>query len=117
MTQNARNTPEEQGRLKFGFWRKLLRHADKVPFAEDAIALYYCALDKQTPMMVRATLLAALAYFIMPADALPDILPLIGFSDDASVLAAAFMAVRSHVTERHRAAASGAMERLKSTPE
>lgn len=92
-------------RVRTGFWRKLANTAGKIPFAEDAVAAYYCAFDQQTPFRVRATLLGALAYFLLPADTVPDLLPMLGFADDASVLAAAISTVGAHIGERHRAAA------------
>jgi uncharacterized membrane protein YkvA (DUF1232 family) len=73
------------------------------------VAAYYCALDPATPTRVRATLLAALAYFVMPVDAIPDVLVGIGFSDDATVLLAAIAVVRAHITPGHRDAARRAL--------
>ena len=58
---------------------------------------------------VRAVLLGALAYFIMPFDAMPDFLAGIGFSDDITVLVAAIALVRSHITAAHREAAKRAL--------
>ena len=74
----------------------------KVPFSEDAVAAFHCATDPATPLAIRATLFGALAYFIMPFDAIPDVLLGLGFTDDAAVLIAAFTAARSHITEAHR---------------
>ena len=45
---------------------------------------------------------AALAYFILPFDAIPDFLPIVGLGDDASVLAAAFTSVSAYITDEHR---------------
>ncbi len=92
-------------KVREGFWRKLASTAGRIPFAEDAVAAYYCAFDQQTPFRVRATLLGALAYFLLPADTVPDLLPMLGFADDASILAAAISTVGAHIGERHRAAA------------
>ncbi|MCA0255754.1 MAG: DUF1232 domain-containing protein [Proteobacteria bacterium] len=83
------------------FWPKIARVARKVPFARDAVAAYYCATDPATPTRVRGILFAALAYFIMPADVVPDVFALIGFSDDMAVLTAAFAMVRGHIRDRH----------------
>jgi len=47
------------------FWTTLKHFAGQVPFTEDLVAAYYCALDPETPMRVRAILVAALAYFIL----------------------------------------------------
>jgi uncharacterized membrane protein YkvA (DUF1232 family) len=87
------------------FWTKLFAVAGRVPFAEDLAAAYYCIADPTTPGRVKGVLLAALAYFVMPFDAIPDFLPVIGFTDDAAVLALAFRIVSKSVKERHYKAA------------
>ena len=94
------------------FWKKLKRVMARIPFAEDLVAAYYCAADPETPAYVRAVLLGAVAYFILPVDMVPDILAGLGFTDDASVLAAALAAVGRHLQPRHRALAQEALERL-----
>ena len=91
------------------FWPKIARVARKVPFARDAVAAYYCATDPATPTRVRGILFAALAYFIMPADVVPDVFALIGFSDDMAVLTAAFAMIRGHIRDRHYDAADKAL--------
>jgi uncharacterized membrane protein YkvA (DUF1232 family) len=96
-------------RVRSRFWATLKKAARQIPFSESLVAAYYCALDPATPTRVRATLLAALAYFVMPVDAIPDVLVGIGFSDDATVLLAAIAMVRAHITPEHRAAARQAM--------
>lgn len=99
-------------RVREQFWPKMKAVAAKIPFAEDALAAYYCALDRATPLRVRGTLLAALAYFIVPADVLPDVLPALGFTDDAAVLMAAFQMIASHIKPEHREAARAALSDL-----
>ena len=93
------------------FWRKLKRVAVKLPFAEDLLAAYYCAFDRQTPRHVQAALLGAIAYFILPFDFIPDMLPVLGFTDDAAVLATALRMVATHITPDHRAAARATLQR------
>ena len=90
------------------FWTKLKQVVAKLPFAEDLLAAYYCAFDKQTPRHVQAALLGAIAYFILPFDFVPDMLPVLGFTDDAAVLATAIRAVAAHITPDHREAARAA---------
>jgi len=85
-----------------GFWRKARRTLGRVPFTEEAVAAFHCATDSATPMAIRATLLGALAYFVLPIDAIPDLFLGLGFTDDAAVLLAAFTAARTHITEAHR---------------
>jgi uncharacterized membrane protein YkvA (DUF1232 family) len=94
------------------FWAKLRRVLAQIPFAEDLVASYYCALDRDTPTRVRAVLFGAIAYFILPADAVPDLFVGLGFTDDAAVLAAAIATVSRHLQPRHRAQARARLERL-----
>jgi len=93
------------------FWVKFKRVMALLPFAEDLLAAYYCAFDKRTPRHVQATLLGALAYFILPFDFIPDMLPVLGFTDDAAVLATAIRLVASHITPEHRDAARAMLKR------
>ena len=82
--------------------KRVLRH---VPFAEDLLAAYYAALDRRTPFHVRATLIGALAYFVLPFDVIPDMIAGLGYTDDAAVLYAALRLVAGSITDRHREAA------------
>lgn len=104
--------PEEE--QKASVREKLLATARKaarqIPFMEDVVAGYYCALDPSTPAKVRATLLAALAYFVLPIDTIPDFLIGIGFGDDATVLMATFAMLRSHMRDEHFLAAKEALK-------
>lgn len=96
-------------RVKRGFWKTFRRAARHIPFAEDVAAAYFCAFDPQTPFRVRAMLLAALAYFVMPIDAIPDFIVGIGFADDATVLMTAISMLRSHLKPVHHEAARRAL--------
>jgi uncharacterized membrane protein YkvA (DUF1232 family) len=96
---------DDESALLCSFWRKLARVVAQIPFAEDLLAAYYCAFDRDSPVYVKTTLVAALAYFVLPTDAIPDMLPVIGFTDDAAVLATALKLVADHMRPAHRAAA------------
>jgi uncharacterized membrane protein YkvA (DUF1232 family) len=109
---NDRATRDE-ARVCRGFWAKIGRVAARLPFAEDFLAAYYCAFDRATPLQVRAALLAALAYIVLPFDFIPDLLPLVGYADDAAVLFTAIRLVSTHMREEHRAAAREALARMK----
>ena len=104
-------------RVQREFWTKAKRVAAGLPFAEDLLAAYYCALDRRTPLQVKAALLGALAYFVLPFDAVPDMLPLVGFTDDAAVLLAALRMVAGHMRAEHRDAARAALARIKARSE
>jgi uncharacterized membrane protein YkvA (DUF1232 family) len=107
--QDTRN----EERVRRDFWRKAARVAARLPFAEDLLAAYYCAFDQATPFQVSAALVGALAYFVLPFDFLPDVLPLLGFTDDAAVLLTALRMVAGHLRPEHRDAARAALERIK----
>ncbi len=92
-----------------GFWKKLLRVAGRIPFAEELAAAYFCAIDPATPTRVKGVLIAALAYFVMPVDAIPDFIAGFGFTDDAAVLATALGLVAGHIKPRHHARARTAL--------
>ncbi|HYS47936.1 MAG TPA: YkvA family protein [Xanthobacteraceae bacterium] len=93
------------------FWIKFKKVVGKLPFAEDLLAAYYCAFDRDTPTGVKAALIGALAYFVLPFDAIPDMLPVLGYTDDAAVLATAVRLVATHLRPEHRAAARAALAR------
>ena len=94
------------------FWAKFKRVAAQLPFAEDLLSAYYCAFDRQTPRRVQAALLGAIAYFILPFDFIPDMLPVLGFTDDAAVLATAIRLVAAHITPEHREAARAKLKQV-----
>jgi uncharacterized membrane protein YkvA (DUF1232 family) len=105
--------PEEEAeraeKVRSRFWSTFRRAARAIPFAEDLVAAYYCALDPATPARVRGILLAALAYFVLPFDAIPDMIVGLGFTDDATILLATIGLVRAHITPIHREAARQAL--------
>jgi uncharacterized membrane protein YkvA (DUF1232 family) len=101
---------ESEEQVRSEFWRKLRRFAGRLPFAEDAVAAWFCAFDPRTPLKAKAILIGALAYFLLPADAVPDVLTGLGFTDDAAVLFAAIRSVAPYVRENHRAQAREALE-------
>jgi len=99
------NAAADEKVVRAGFWPKVARLAGRLPFAEDLLAAYYCAFDRNTPNQVRIILLGALAYFVMPIDVVPDFLPFFGFADDAALLAAALKTVSDAILPEHRDAA------------
>jgi uncharacterized membrane protein YkvA (DUF1232 family) len=111
-TLTRRMAGDEQEILR-EFWRKIRYTAASLPFAEDLLAAHYCAFDRETPVHVKAVLLGAIAYFILPTDLIPDYIPVIGYTDDAAVLAAAIKLVASNITPVHREAARRALARLR----
>jgi uncharacterized membrane protein YkvA (DUF1232 family) len=102
---------QDRDSVRRRFWTKFKQVVAQLPFAEDLLAAYYCAFDKETPRHVQAALLGAVAYFILPFDFVPDMLPVLGFTDDAAVLATAIRMVAGHITQEHRDAARAALKR------
>src|SRR4030081_1608197 len=107
----AERLAKDRESVRRRFWTKLKRVAANLPFAEDLVAAYYCAFEKRPPRHVQAALLGAIAYFILPFDFVPDMLPVLGFTDDAAVLATALRMVVTHITPEHRDAARAALKR------
>src|ERR1700759_5022987 len=107
----AEKLAKDKARVRRDLWRKIGKGGPRLPFAEDLLAAYYCAFDRQTPRHVQATLLGALAYVVLPFDFVPDMLPVLGFTDDAAVLATAIRMVANHITTEHREAARAKLKR------
>jgi uncharacterized membrane protein YkvA (DUF1232 family) len=108
---DADRIARDEETVRRGFWKKARRVAAGLPFVEDLLAAYYCAFDRETPTQVKAALIGALAYFVLPFDFMPDVLPVLGFADDAAVLATALRMVTGHMRPAHREAAKRTLER------
>ena len=95
------------------FHNKLLRFAGAIgrEGLRSALILYYTLQRKDLPVKTRAIILGALGYLILPADVVPDIIPVLGFTDDIGILAAALAAVAMYVDDEARARADAALER------
>jgi uncharacterized membrane protein YkvA (DUF1232 family) len=102
----------DSARVERGFWPKIKRLAARVPFLNDLVAAYYCAIDPKSPFQVRAVLMGALAYFVLPVDFVPDFIAIFGFADDATVLYGAVKTVAKHITAEHREKAAAAIAKL-----
>jgi uncharacterized membrane protein YkvA (DUF1232 family) len=99
-------------RVKEGFWPKFRKVAAKIPFARDLLAVYYSARDEETPLQAKGLMFAALAYFVLPTDFLPDFIGGLGFTDDAAVLLALFNVVGRSIKPRHKQHAAETLRRF-----
>lgn len=100
-------------RVDEGFWPKMRRVAAKVPFAKEALSVWYCAKDDDTPLAAKGMMLAALAYFVLPVDAIPDVIVGLGYTDDAAVFTALMAIIGRNLKPRHKQAAEADIERLR----
>lgn len=100
-------------RVQKGFWPKIRRTAARIPFARQVVSVYYSARDPETPAAAKGIMLGALAYFVLPIDAIPDIFAGIGFTDDAAVIAALIATLGANIKRRHKDQADAALERLR----
>jgi len=100
-------------RVRKGFWPKIRRTAARIPFADQALSVWYAARDPETPAAAKGIMLGALAYFVLPTDAIPDIFAVVGFTDDAAVFAALLATLGANIKARHRELARTALDHLK----
>ncbi len=100
-------------RVKNNFWPKLRGAAARVPFAKEALSAWYVARDPDTPLRTKGLIYGALAYFVLPTDAIPDFMAGVGFTDDAAVLMTLVTVLGAAIKPRHKAQAAAALEKLK----
>jgi uncharacterized membrane protein YkvA (DUF1232 family) len=72
-----------------------------LPFSKDAIAMYHCMKDSETPTYVKGIIAAALTYLFLPEDVIPEWVVGLGFTDDVIVMSTVLSAVSSSITEEH----------------
>ena len=99
------------------FWEKveaIAKLAKKVAkeILSKALVLYYTLSDPDTPARSKGVVIAALGYFIMPLDLIPDYLPVVGFQDDLAVLAGAIFTVATSIKISHRKQADEKMDEI-----
>lgn len=89
------------------FWEKITRFAKKAgrEVIEKALILFYVLQDPETPLWAKTVIVGALGYFISPIDAIPDVVPIVGFTDDLAVLAGAIVTVGTCINAEHKAKA------------
>lgn len=85
------------------FWDKVKKYAKVAgeSVLSPALKMYYALLDSDTPMLAKTTIVGGLGYFISPIDAIPDITPVVGYSDDLGVLLSALAVVSTSIKDEH----------------
>ena len=111
--ERTRQFAADESGLRQRLWTKLKREAASIPFVEDALTAHYCAFDRNTPLYVKLALVGAVAYFLVPDDLIPDSIPVLGYADDAAVLAGAMKLFAAHIKPEHRQAAKLMLERMR----
>ena len=113
MSDNNNNNEFSKHYDDDSFWQKIRDFAITAgrEVLEKAITLYYCLQDPDTPAWAKSIIVGALGYFIFPLDAIPDITPVVGYSDDLGVLAMALAAVAIHIKDEHKQQAIEQLER------
>jgi uncharacterized membrane protein YkvA (DUF1232 family) len=90
-TENEIDEDEVQKKIEYvdeNLWGKLEKTGKRISFAKDILALYSYMKDPSVKWYRKAIVVAALIYFIVPIDTIPDITPLFGYLDDLGVIAA-----------------------------
>ena len=93
------------------FWEKLNTFAFQAgsSLVEKSLQLYYAAESPDTPTWAKGVVMGALAYFVSPIDAIPDPIPVIGFTDDLGVLISAVATIAAHITQKEKKKAAEKM--------
>lgn len=110
---NRQKLEADEAVVRGGFRRKVRATVGRVPFVQDAVAAFYCAVDSGTPLYVKAMLMGAIAYFIAPTDVIPDFIAALGYTDDAAVLMATIRAIGSNLKPDHREQARRFLDNMK----
>ncbi len=94
------------------FWRKLEPRIRSIgrDVLEKALCLYYATQSSATPAWAKRVIYGALGYLILPLDAIPDLTPVLGYTDDLGVLAAALATVAVYITPDIKAQANAKLE-------
>ena len=87
-----------------GLWNKIKGGAKKAGanLIYDVLQLFYVAKNPNVPMKIRAAMVAPLGYFISPVDLIPDLMPVVGYSDDAAVIAMAIGIAHLYINDEIR---------------
>ncbi|HOU54434.1 MAG TPA: YkvA family protein [Myxococcota bacterium] len=96
------------------FWDKVGRYASQIGRAvlKPVLILYYTLQKPEVPVWAKTVIIGALAYFILPFDVVPDVIPGVGYSDDAGVLASAIGTVAAYIDDDVKARAQATVDSL-----
>lgn len=98
-TQKMEDYKEKEKFVDENLWGKLEKSGKKISFAKDILALYRYMKDPLVKWYRKAIVVAALVYFIVPIDTIPDLTPLFGYLDDLGVITALLKYLGSELLE------------------
>lgn len=89
------------------FWEKISHFGQQagVKTVYSALLLFYAYRRKETPTWAKSIVLGTLGYLIAPFDALPDLTPIIGYTDDLGVLSFGLVTIACYINDNVRAKA------------
>ncbi|GAB3053026.1 YkvA family protein [Virgibacillus ainsalahensis] len=93
---------------------KLFKYAKKIgsKIAYYSLLLFYAFKDPETPKSAKLTIAGALGYLILPVDLIPDFIPVVGFTDDATVIIYAVYQIIQHIDVTTKQQAHQQMKKL-----
>lgn len=113
---------KSQEKVMEEFIEYLKKVIGKIPFAEDVVALFLLFNDPDYPLIKKGICVFALLYFITPIDLVPDTIPIVGFLDDAGIIAAAIKLYADDIEPykqkaRQWLADNGFVDKMKTLPD
>lgn len=96
-----------------GFWQKIQHFAKQagIKTVYSALLLFYAYRRKDTPAWAKTTVLGVLGYFLAPIDAIPDLTPIIGLTDDIGWLSFGLVTIASYINGDVREQARGHLQK------
>ena len=87
-----------------GLWDKIKGNVKKAGsnLIYEVLQLFYVAKNPNVPMKIRAAMVAPLGYFISPVDLIPDLTPIVGYTDDGAVIAMAIAFAHAYIDDEIR---------------
>jgi len=81
------------------FWRIIKRFAKKTGLSAcySALLMYYAYKREETPYFARHIILGSMGYLISPIDAIPDLTPVLGYTDDIGILSFGLVSIAAYI--------------------
>ena len=98
--EKPKESNEELVLNKFEY--KVKNNLAKISFLREVVSLFFFIKDKNVSLTSKIIVFGGLAYFINPIDAIPDIIPITGYTDDAGVIFAVVKQLGANLRDEHR---------------